>query len=83
MQVENQFSQDNIDKNANEQSQHRLDPKISTGNPKEPESEGTDGSDTSINVPIDNAGTDVISPREGAFDDKVMNLQYYHLICRS
>jgi hypothetical protein len=31
---------------------------------------GTDGGDTSINVPGDNVRTDVISPREGASDDK-------------
>ncbi len=34
VQVENQFSNDDIDKNANEQSKHRLDPKIGTENPK-------------------------------------------------
>jgi hypothetical protein len=68
--VENQFSHDNIDKNANEQSTHQLDPKIGTENPKGPESEGADGGDTSINVPGDNVGTDVISPQEGASDDE-------------
>jgi hypothetical protein len=57
VQVENQFSHDNFDKN-----EHQLDPKIGTDNPKGPESEGTDGGDTSINVPGDNVGTDVISP---------------------
>ncbi len=62
VQVENRFSHDNIDENANDQSKHRLDPKIGTGNPKGPKSEGTDGGDTSINVPGDNVGTDVISP---------------------
>ncbi len=70
VQVENQFSHDNIDENANDQSEHRLDPKHGTENPKGPESECTDGGDTSINVPGDNAGTDVISPQEGASDDK-------------
>ncbi len=68
--VENQFSHDNIDENANDQSKHWLDPKIGTENPKGPESEGTDGGDTSINVPGAIVGTDVISPREGASDDK-------------
>jgi hypothetical protein len=63
VQVENQFSHDNIDNNANYQSKHQLDPKIGTENPKRPESEGTDGGDNSINVPGDNVGTDVISPR--------------------
>ncbi len=70
VQVENQFSHDNIDKNANDQSKHRLDPKIGTKNLKGPESECKDGGDTSINVPGDNVGTDVISPREGASDEK-------------
>jgi hypothetical protein len=70
VQVENQFSHDNIDNNANEQSKHQLDPKIGTENQKGPESEGTDGCDTSINVPGDNVGTDVISPREGASDEE-------------
>jgi hypothetical protein len=69
VQVENQFSHDNIDKNANDQSKHQPDPKIGTENPNGPESEGTDSGDTSINVPGDNVGTDVISPREGASDD--------------
>ncbi len=34
VQVENQFSHDNIDENANDQSKHRLDPKIVTENPR-------------------------------------------------
>jgi hypothetical protein len=70
VQVEHQFSHDNIDKNANEQSKHQLDPKIGKENPKGPESEGTDGGGISINVPGDNDGTDIISPQEGASDDK-------------
>ncbi len=70
MQVENQFSHDNIDENANDQSKHQLDPKIGTKNPKGPESKCKDGGDTSINVPGDNVGTDVISPQEGASDEK-------------
>jgi hypothetical protein len=70
VQVENQCSHDNIDENANDQSKHRLDPKIGTENTKGPKSECKDGGDTSINVPGDNVGTDVISPREGASDDK-------------
>ncbi len=69
MQVENQFSHDNIDENANDQSKHRVDPEIGTENPKGPESECKDGGDTSINVPDDNVQTDVISPREGASDE--------------
>jgi hypothetical protein len=47
---------------------NRLDPKIGTENPKRPESECKDGGNTSKNVPGDNVGTDVISPREGASD---------------
>ncbi len=71
VQVENQFSHyNNIDENANDQSKHWLDPKIGTENPKGPETECKDGGDTSINVPGDNVGTDVISPWEDAFDDK-------------
>ena len=70
VQVENQFSYDDIDENANDQSKHRLDPKIGTENPKGPESEYKVGGDTSINVPGDNVRTDVISPREGASDEK-------------
>ncbi len=70
VQVENQFSHDNIDENANDQSKHQLDPKISTENLKGPESECKDGGDSSINVTVDNVRTDVISLREGASDDK-------------
>ncbi len=54
VQVENQFTHDNIDENANDQSKHRLDPKIGTENPKGPESECKDGNDSSINVTSDN-----------------------------
>ncbi len=70
VQVENQFSHDNVDGNANDQSKHRLDPEISTENPKGPESECKDGGDSSINVTGDNVRTDVISPQEGAYDDE-------------
>ena len=70
VQVDNQFSHDNIDENANNQSKHWVDPEIGTENPKRPESECKNGGDTSINVPGDNVGTDVISPQEGASDDK-------------
>ncbi len=69
VQVENKFLHDNIDENANDQSKHQLDLKIVTENTKGTKSECKDGGDTSINVPGDN-GTDVISPREGASDDK-------------
>ncbi len=47
-----------------------LDPKICTENHKGPESECKDGGETSINVPGDNVGTDVISSQEGASDDE-------------
>ncbi len=67
---QNEFSHNNIDLNANDQSKQWPKPKIGTENPKGPESEGTDGCDTSMNVPGDNVGTDVISPWEGASDDK-------------
>jgi hypothetical protein len=70
VQVENQFSHDNIDENANDQSKHQLDPKIGTENAEGPELECKDGGDTSINVPGDNVGTDVISPQKGASDDE-------------
>jgi hypothetical protein len=70
VQVENRFSYGNIDENANDQSKHQLDPKIGTENSEGPESECKDGGDTSINVPGDNVGTDVISPQEGASDDE-------------
>jgi hypothetical protein len=70
VQLENQFSHYNIDESANDQSKHRLDPKIGTENPKGPESDGTEDVDTSINVPGDNVQTNVISPQEGASDEK-------------
>jgi hypothetical protein len=46
---------------ANDQYKQALETDIGTGNPKRPELEGTDGG---------NVGTYVISPREGASDDK-------------
>ena len=70
VQVDNQFSRDNIDESANDQSKYRPDPKIGTEIPKGPESECKDGGDTSINVPGDNVPTDVISPPEGASEEK-------------
>jgi hypothetical protein len=48
---QNEYSHDNIDMNANDQSKHQLEPKIGTENQKGAESKGTDGGDTSINVP--------------------------------
>jgi hypothetical protein len=74
VQVDNQFSHDNVDENANDQSKHQLNPKIGTEYTEGPESKCKDGGDTSINIPGDNVGTsigtDVISPQEGASDDK-------------
>ena len=57
--------------NANDQSKQVPVPEIGTENQNEPESEVTDGSDTLINVPDDNIGTDVFSPGEGGSDDKI------------
>ena len=72
VQVENQFSHDNIDENANDQSKHQLDPKISTEITEGPESECKDGGDTSINVPGDYVGTDVISVTDGTGPKEVL-----------
>ncbi len=47
--------------NANDQYKQGPEKDIGTDNPKRPELEGTDGG---------NVGTDVISPQEGASDDK-------------
>ncbi len=47
---QNDFSHNYIDMNANDQFQHQPEPEIGTENPNGPESEGTDGGDTSINV---------------------------------
>ncbi len=69
---QNEFSHDNIDMNANDQSKHKPEPKIGTENPKGAESEGTDGGDTSINVPGDYVGTDVICVTDGTGPKEVM-----------
>ncbi len=50
---------------ANDQSKQTPEPEIGTDTQNQPESEVTDGGDTSINVPDDNIGTGVISPGEG------------------
>ena len=55
---------------ANDSSKQGPQPEIGTENQNGPESEVTDGGNTFINVPGDNVGTDVISPQEGASDDK-------------
>jgi hypothetical protein len=58
---QNEFAHKNIDMNANDQSKQGPEIEIGTDNPNGPESEGTDGG---------SVGTDVISPQEGASDDK-------------
>ncbi len=58
---------------ANYQSKQGPEPEIRRENQKGPESEVTDSSDTSISVPGDNIGADVISPGdsgEGGSDNK-------------
>jgi hypothetical protein len=55
---------------ANDQSKKGLEPENGTKNQEGPESEVTDGNDTSINVTGDNIGTDVISSGDGGSDDK-------------
>jgi hypothetical protein len=80
VQVENQFSHDNIDENANDQSKHQLDPKIGTENLKGPESECKDGYDTSINVPGDKFELILFLHERVLLMKKLMHLQYYHLI---
>jgi hypothetical protein len=58
---QNEFPHKNIDMNANDQSKQGPETETGRENPNGPESEGTDGG---------NVGTDVISPQEGASDDK-------------
>jgi hypothetical protein len=55
---------------ANDQFKQGPAPEIGIEDQNGPESEVTDGSDTSVNVPGDNIGTDVISPGEDGADDK-------------
>ncbi len=58
---QNEFAHKNNDMNANDQYKQGPETDIGTDNPKRPESKGTVGGDV---------GTDVISPQEGASDDK-------------
>ena len=58
-----------FDIDSNDQTKQGPEPEIGAENQKGPESEVTDGSDNSINVPGDNIGTDLISPGEGGSDD--------------
>jgi hypothetical protein len=70
---QNEFSHDNIDSmNSNDQSKHQPELKIGTENPNGPESEGRDSGDTSINVPGDYVGTDVIFVIDGTGPKEVM-----------
>jgi hypothetical protein len=69
---QNEFSHDNIDMNANDQSKHQPEPKIGTENPNGPESEGTEGGDTSINVPGDYVGSDDIFVTDSTGPKEVM-----------
>jgi hypothetical protein len=57
----NEFAHKNNDINANDPSKQGPETEIGTDNPNGPESDGTDGG---------NVGTDIISPLEGASDDK-------------
>jgi hypothetical protein len=58
---QNEFPHKNIDMNANDQSKQGDETEIGTEYQNGPESESTGGG---------NVGTDIISPREGASDDK-------------
>jgi hypothetical protein len=58
---QNEFTHENNDMNANDQYKQGPETDFDTDNPKRPELKGTYGG---------NVGTDVISPREGASDDK-------------
>jgi hypothetical protein len=69
---QNEFSYDNIDMNENDQFKHQPEPKIGTENPNGPESEGSDGGDTSINVLGEYVGTDVIFVTDGTGPKEVM-----------
>ena len=59
---QNEFSHDKIDMNANDQSKWGPEPEIGTENQQGPESEVTEGGDTSRNKPGNSIGTEVISP---------------------
>jgi hypothetical protein len=69
---QNEISHDNIDINANDQSKHKPEPEIGTENSNGPESEGTGGGDTSINVPGDYVGTDVVFVTDSTGPKEVM-----------
>ncbi len=58
---QNEFAHENNDVNANDQYKHGPETDIGTDKPKKPELEGTDGG---------YVGTGIISPQEGASDDK-------------
>jgi hypothetical protein len=67
---QNEVSHENFDMGANDQTKQGPEPEIGTKTQNGPDSEVADGCDTSINVPDDNIGTDVISPGEGGSDDE-------------
>jgi hypothetical protein len=56
---------------ANDSSKQGPEPEIGTENQNKPESEVTDGGNTSINEPGVNIGTDVISSGEDGSDDEI------------
>ncbi len=58
---QSELAHENNDMNANDQYKQGPEIDIGTDNPKRPELKGTDGG---------NVGTDIISPQEGAADDK-------------
>ncbi len=57
-----EFSHNNFDIDANDQSKWGPEPEIGTENQQGPESEVTEGGDTSRNKPGNSIGTEVISP---------------------
>jgi hypothetical protein len=57
-----EVSHKNFDIDANDQSKHGPEPEFGTENHQGPESEVSEGGDTSTNKPGDNIGTEVICP---------------------
>jgi hypothetical protein len=66
-----EVSHENFDMDAIDQSKQGPEPEIGKENQNGPESEVTDGGNTFINLQGVNIGTDVTSPGEGGFDDKI------------
>jgi hypothetical protein len=67
--VKTELCHKNFDIDANDQSKRGPEPEIGTENQQGPESEVTEGGDTSTNKPGNSIGTEVISPGEGGSDD--------------